>query len=504
MSSGEPSSHALKATSSRSNGEDRAERKIRRRRRSRSSDSRKSRKENAKDVILQGKKRKTGPVEDRPPSPIASLEVTTPQSHYARRHKDSFGKSELRQNLSIVSQRTQYVDSATLPVAEEPDPDYRKSRHRMQPVLSASLAPGPHTTDIAPAKDLRQQVIDLKKETELLKQNAARDKQMMDMIKKELAAAKQLSKKQEATIVKLKTNNKKSDEQLSNIQNNLQCQICLELLLKPYALSQCGHVLCLKCLQEWFRSVPDQNQGPDEDEPLSALFRTKTCPCCRAKVFSRPVQLFVVKSMAALFAPDTPSSTSVPDASGEGDPWAGIFPEEVNITDDEYAGEDDDEDNELDGDAWSISMGFSESDPEYAVNYGSESDSYAGEYVRPMWAPPALEIDRRDVMNATVLELGMMKRGATIGMIRRFDMRFEPENGLVAVTDSGNDVYLGYNIWLDEDDDQGTEFMTWVESDIFDRPERWDYEDSPDGSWTAWRLVRQEEASGDENSGDEY
>ncbi|KAH7908616.1 hypothetical protein BJ138DRAFT_1128303 [Hygrophoropsis aurantiaca] len=106
----------------------------------------------------------------------------------------------------------------------------------------------------------------LKRENEALKKQSHENKKV---IKKQTKVIEEL-KQRETTNIKLlkdaehetqrvKTQAKKSEEVLDTIETNTQCQICMDLLFKPYALSPCGHVLCLICLQSWFRRAPSSD-----------------------------------------------------------------------------------------------------------------------------------------------------------------------------------------------------------------------------------------------------
>jgi hypothetical protein len=114
------------------------------------------------------------------------------------------------------------------------------------------------------------------------------------------------------------------------------CQICLDLLHKPFALSPCGHVSCYGCLVNWFNI----NQQPDGLEDV-CIYRKKTCPQCRAIVRGRPIEAWIIKDMVAAvvksrLVEDLPPGQSVevnsPEATSTNsevlpqDPWANIFP----------------------------------------------------------------------------------------------------------------------------------------------------------------------------------
>ncbi|KAJ7130269.1 hypothetical protein C8R44DRAFT_63361 [Mycena epipterygia] len=135
-------------------------------------------------------------------------------------------------------------------------------------------------------------------------------------LNQELAAQSTLLKRHETT--------------LGQLHQSLTCQICLDLLHKPYALAPCGHIACYNCLVAWFTSEPEEPQfiGP----------RKKTCPHCRATIKERPVEVWSIKDMVAgllksglmsgLSAgpPPLPVLPGTPQAvAAQSDPWHNIF-----------------------------------------------------------------------------------------------------------------------------------------------------------------------------------
>jgi len=149
---------------------------------------------------------------------------------------------------------------------------------------------------------------------------------------------------------------------LNQQQQALTCQICLELLHKPYALIPCGHVTCYGCLIRWFTSdlnveEDEQQQATETDHSngndLSALMnsaaakrgtfvrRRKTCPVCRGVVPDRPVEMWDIKQMVAALVKSNLVDFPVPPRGEEGegcnttrerrenntpnDPWRNIF-----------------------------------------------------------------------------------------------------------------------------------------------------------------------------------
>ncbi|KAI0634109.1 hypothetical protein C8Q77DRAFT_1109863 [Trametes polyzona] len=115
---------------------------------------------------------------------------------------------------------------------------------------------------------------------------------------------------------------------LSTFQQSLSCQICLDLMHKPFALAPCGHSACYGCLVNWFKAPP-----PDvpAGNVLPVWLRKKTCPHCRALVRDRPIEIWTIKEMVASFVKSglaqalTPAPAAENDAPANADPWAGIF-----------------------------------------------------------------------------------------------------------------------------------------------------------------------------------
>ncbi|KAJ6590978.1 hypothetical protein DFH09DRAFT_1138230 [Mycena vulgaris] len=124
---------------------------------------------------------------------------------------------------------------------------------------------------------------------------------------------------------------KRHETTLAQFNQSLTCQVCLDLLHKPFALAPCGHIACYNCLVAWFTSEPDEPHfvaGP----------RKKTCPHCRATVKERPVEVWSIKDMVAALLrsgllsapsaappplpelPGTPQTADTPH-----DPWHNIF-----------------------------------------------------------------------------------------------------------------------------------------------------------------------------------
>ncbi|EEB90194.1 hypothetical protein MPER_11633, partial [Moniliophthora perniciosa FA553] len=296
-------------------------------------------------------------------------------------------------------------------------------------------------------EELRGMVQDQKK---TIKKNIKK----IDELNKEVTSAKLLKKEQENQIQALSSKVAKNDEIIKSIESNLNCQICMDIMNKPFALSPCGHVLCMSCLQDWFRKAPptldDMDIDPeDADDPEYLKYRQKSCPCCRAIILKRPAPVFVLKSVVNAVirhkfdshSPTTSSQRSNSPLVGEEDPWEGLFPDEHE---DDMIDEDDGylrhyygNDLYLDSDSEGLESIMIEvdSDAESAEDDGEEHHHEPGElsdaesledplYIRPSWEPPIGTHTREELIHLPAQKAAMLIRGATLLMIRALHMDY--------------------------------------------------------------------------------
>lgn len=275
-------------------------------------------------------------------------------------------------------------------------------------------------------------------------------------------------------------------------------------------LSPCGHVLCLGCLQEWFRKAPQASGDNEEDlqpgSPNYILQRRKSCPCCRATITRRPVPVFVIKAIATALTrmKPGPQRPPTPPCLDDADPWQGIFYPESDLDSDE---DEDDEDDEEDDDdplnlAWDIARSLDE------FGYGSPDDERVGEqddededdededasaFARPRWEPAAYSYRGEADQYLTSDELVMIRRGCTLPMVRRYAMRFTNTDGLIARLPSGYIVYPGYNVHLGPYDPDGQVYMDSLIAEMDHYPRRWEI--SNEGNFTAMRRLARRDYS---------
>lgn len=77
-----------------------------------------------------------------------------------------------------------------------------------------------------------------------------------------------------------------------DLEKELTCSICAELLYQPLTLLDCLHTFCGACLKEWFSfQAATAERAPNPPPPGTPIF---TCPSCRANVRdTRPNATFV-------------------------------------------------------------------------------------------------------------------------------------------------------------------------------------------------------------------
>ncbi|KAG9309894.1 hypothetical protein JVU11DRAFT_9925 [Chiua virens] len=343
---------------------------------------------------------------------------------------------------------------------------------------------------------MKRELDGLKRVVHENKKTIKKQSKVIEELKQQDSTLKQKLKDSESQVAKLQSKTKKSDEIITTVESNSQCQICMELLYRPYALSPCGHILCVTCLQEWFRKAPGIDDDMfDDDDPEYLLRRRKTCPCCRTNVRHRPIPVFMIKSIVTAIAKvkgtQPGASPGREQASNDSDPWEGLFPDEEEI-DDYGPTDEDDEDEDYDEDEGEDSSWYDE-----VFSYGTRSgeETYQGDYAFPRWEPPSVVIDEDDYLfdNLDESDLNCLRRGVIIGMLHEYDVQYNHDDGLVAHDEANNRIYLGWNIRLSADDENGEMYMRHLADDMEARPDRWNIVEDDDGGFEAHQLAREEE-----------
>ncbi|KAA1474383.1 hypothetical protein DENSPDRAFT_327267 [Dentipellis sp. KUC8613] len=133
--------------------------------------------------------------------------------------------------------------------------------------------------------------------------------------------------KETLDMTELSKKAKAHDALFASLLPSLTCQICLDLLHKPFALAPCGHTACYDCLVRWFTGPPAPGQAAGVPSP----HRAKTCPHCRTPIHERPVEVWNIKDLVGAvtksgLATSYPPPPAAEPAANDQDPWNNIFP----------------------------------------------------------------------------------------------------------------------------------------------------------------------------------
>ncbi|KAJ3745730.1 hypothetical protein DFH05DRAFT_1459449 [Lentinula detonsa] len=396
---------------------------------------------------------------------------------------------------------------------------------------------------------MRKEIDSLKNIVSEQKKAARKQAKKVEELKAEIATGKATRDEQEAHFQLLKSKHMRNEELLITFETSLTCNICMELLNKPFSLSPCGHTFCLHDLQEWFRKAPptDDDMDIDTDDPDYILHRQKSCPACRATVNGRPLPVYLVRDLisalqkakgsggaAGISGTRRSSSPYVSD-----DPWEGIF-----LNDDEAEEYEDEDESEVG--AMPFGFLYSESDSEMEINEddseydsngepGEEDNSAADEegggsgdgdededssdgeegndvyYISAQWEPPCYPFPG-EVAPGPQFRLG--RRGCPPWLISTYRMRYTHSNGLVAhlhsldpddvgipphgPTGRMHRLFLGWNIpHLDSQSSELAQriFMAQILEDYRSEPHRFSIQQRANGCLDVCVLVRADQVN---------
>ncbi|KAJ3777701.1 hypothetical protein FB446DRAFT_659601 [Lentinula raphanica] len=383
---------------------------------------------------------------------------------------------------------------------------------------------------------MRKEIESLKSTVNEQKKGSKKQAKKIEELKAEIANSKTAREEQESQLQLLKSKHTRDEELIGAFETSLTCNICMEVLNKPFSLSPCGHTFCMQDLQEWFRKAPptDDDMDVDQDDPDYLLYRQKTCPACRAIVTGRPLPVFLVRDLVSALlkakysgGPAGNGASAARRSSSpyiSDDPWEGLFADEDDAEED---GDDEDE-----SDAGGVPFGFlysetdsemdvHEDDSEYDSNGepGAEEDNSAGDdeeedgssegdedssdevyYISPDYEEP---------YHQYMAGSPLAQRGCPLWLISTYRMRYTENNGLIAhlnsldpddvgipphgPTNRMHRLFLGWNIRdLDMHSSELNQrrFMTQTLEDYRSVPHRFSIHQRPNGCLDVWVLVR--------------
>ncbi|KAG7086545.1 hypothetical protein E1B28_002495 [Marasmius oreades] len=435
-------------------------------------------------------------------SPVAFTSSKLPRSSTSTLTRSIFASMD---ELSDPGQRVRSTSSSSLPPGSRhtnprdfsvhvvPSTSQNKSHNKKDKgkerlfVRSSKQLPsedsGSFSGPIAAAEfeRMKKEIEELKNTVQDHKKTIKKQSKRIEELKTELNAGKIARKEHETQLQILSSKASKHEELVSALEVTFQCQICMDYLTKPFALSPCGHVLCVSCLQDWFRKAPlsvdDMDIDPeDAEDPEYLLSRQKTCPCCRAIITRRPAPVFLIKSAVEAikkykaFTDSSNAQRSESPLIGDEDPWAGFFPEEGVRNDDEdeeyfvrhyylddlYVDSDSDglESIMMDADSASESGGEDEEihQPDEEDGYQEEEEASDAEsledplFVKPPWEPPLDLYGREELVDLDEERSSMLQRGCTLWLIQTCHMEYTHNDGFVAYLYALNNERHSYEI----------------------------------------------------------
>ncbi|KAJ7216586.1 hypothetical protein GGX14DRAFT_50984 [Mycena pura] len=128
---------------------------------------------------------------------------------------------------------------------------------------------------------------------------------------------------------------KQNQTMTTELEDGVTCEICSSKMWSPFILPDCGHTFCQKDLEDWFSAALKQHRNTYPNfhagmaGPMLGMMQLPlppySCPKCREKVRSKPIQNFAVKSFVRVVAKHA-RETSPKKAASSNNIWSQFFP----------------------------------------------------------------------------------------------------------------------------------------------------------------------------------
>ncbi|KAJ7031645.1 hypothetical protein C8F04DRAFT_1110142 [Mycena alexandri] len=143
---------------------------------------------------------------------------------------------------------------------------------------------------------------------------------------------------------------KKQQVVTADLEEQVTCEVCSSKMWSPFILPDCGHTFCQTDLENWFATAlklhrnvyphynvnapavnayglpgavnPYNPYGLMQQIPLPAY----SCPKCREKVRSKPIQNFALKSLVRAVAGPSGETSPKKVVGGSNNVWSRFFP----------------------------------------------------------------------------------------------------------------------------------------------------------------------------------
>ncbi|KAJ7094009.1 hypothetical protein B0H15DRAFT_149725 [Mycena belliarum] len=144
--------------------------------------------------------------------------------------------------------------------------------------------------------------------------------------------------KENARIKKENEEIKKQQTVVADVEDQVTCEVCAAKMWSPFILPDCGHTFCQRDLEDWFATSLKQHRkvypnydvntapvniyGVVQRLPLPAY----SCPKCRQKVRSKPIQNFALKGLVRIVADKVGESSPKKLPGSSANVWSRFFP----------------------------------------------------------------------------------------------------------------------------------------------------------------------------------
>ncbi|KAJ6451529.1 hypothetical protein C8R47DRAFT_1215647 [Mycena vitilis] len=118
---------------------------------------------------------------------------------------------------------------------------------------------------------------------------------------------------------------KKQQAKYIDLEHYITCEVCTSKMWNPYILPDCGHTFCKQDLIKWFDTILTQHRerNSNEERPLPPY----TCPTCRERVRSKPIENFAVKNFVRVVAAKAGESSPKKPVTNSATVWGRFFPQ---------------------------------------------------------------------------------------------------------------------------------------------------------------------------------
>ncbi|KAJ7130163.1 hypothetical protein C8R44DRAFT_774957 [Mycena epipterygia] len=127
---------------------------------------------------------------------------------------------------------------------------------------------------------------------------------------------------------------KKQQILASEVEDQVTCEVCSSKMWSPFILPDCGHTFCQQDLEDWFSTAlkqhrnayPHYNVNTPPNVYGALPLPPYSCPKCREKVRSKPIQNFALKGLVRAVADKVGENSPKKPVGSSANVWNRFFP----------------------------------------------------------------------------------------------------------------------------------------------------------------------------------